>query len=89
MLTLEMETLSHNQHENFLSCEIIILVYVELDNKLVPCKFRDDFGDLYQNEFCEISNNLNQFTYLRSASGVNIDVIKMVAIALLIRICIY
>ena len=51
---------------------------------MILCKFRDDFGDLYKMRIFGISKNSNQFTYLRSASGVNGDVIKMAAIALLI-----
>ena len=43
------------------------------------------FGDLYQIKQCDISNNYNQFTHLRSASGMNSDIIKMVAVVLLIR----
>ena len=41
------------------------------------------FGDLYQNKLMVICNNLNQFAYLSSASGLTNDVIKMAAIVLL------
>ena len=37
------------------------------------------FCDLYKNKFWGLSNNLNQFTHLSSASGPNDDVIKMAA----------
>ena len=41
------------------------------------------FGDLYQNKLWVICNNLNQFAYLSSTSGLSNDVIKMAAIVLL------
>ena len=44
---------------------------------------------LNQIKLCGISDNIKQFTHLRSAYGVNSDVIKMAAIALLIRIYMY
>ena len=46
----------------------------------IPCKFGDNFGDLYQNKLWGIYNNLNQFTHLSSAPGRNDDVIKKAAI---------
>ena len=46
------------------------------------------FGDLYQNKLLD-SNNFIQFTHLRSASGINSDIIKIAAITLLIRIYLY
>ena len=44
------------------------------------------FGDLYQNKIWGICNNLNQFTYLSSASGPNDDVIRMASKVLLMHI---
>ena len=49
-------------------------------------KFCDDFGDLYHNKIWSICNNLNQFTYLGSASGPNDDVIRMASKVLLMHI---
>ena len=49
-------------------------------------KFVTIFGDLYQIKLWVICNNLNQFAHLSSASGPSNDVIKMVAIVLLMYI---
>ena len=51
-----------------------LVVYVESGVNFVTI-----FGDLYQNKLKAICNNLNKFTYLSSASGLNDDVIKMAA----------
>ena len=48
--------------------------------KMVPFKFRDDFGNQYQIKILGIYNNFNQFTHLSSASGSSNNVIKMAAI---------
>ena len=44
------------------------------------------FGELYQIKLLGISNDFIQFIHLRSASGVNSDVIRMAVTAQLIRI---
>ena len=51
-----------------------------------PVNFVMIFGDLYQNKLWGICNNLNHFTHLSSASGLNDDVIKMAALVLLMHI---
>ena len=53
-----------------------LIVYVEWESRV---NFVTIFGDLYQNKLWGICNNLNQFTYLSSASEPNDDVIKMAA----------
>ena len=53
-----------------------LIVYVEWESRV---NFLTIFGDLYQNKLWGICNNLNQFIYLSSASGLNDDVIKMAA----------
>ena len=53
-----------------------LIVYVEWEYRV---NFVTIFGDLYQNKFWGICNNLNQFTNLSSASWPNDDVIKMAA----------
>ena len=63
-----------------------IVAYVE-NHKIWPrVHFSTIFGELYQIKLRVISNDFIQFTDLRSASGVNSDVIKMAVTALLIRI---
>ena len=47
------------------------------------------FTDLYQNKHWGIGINLNQFSHLSSASGPNNDVIKTIAIVLLINMYIF
>ena len=64
--------LSHSKIESYSLCRMGI-----------PCKFCDDFCDLYQNKLWVICNNLIQFAHLSSASGPSNDVIKMAAIVLL------
>ena len=56
------------------------LVYVEWASRV---NFVKIFGDLYQNKLWVISNILNQFAHLSSASGPSNDVIKMAVIVLL------
>ena len=51
-----------------------LIFYVEWESCV---NFVTIFGDLYQTKLWGISNNLNQFTHLSSASGPNDDVIKM------------
>ena len=63
-----MELLSYTTYD--------LIVYVEWESRV---NFVTIFGYLYQNKLWGISNNLNQFTYLSSASGPNDDVIKMAA----------
>ena len=70
-----MELLSYTTYD--------LIVYVEWESRV---NFVTIFGDLYQNKLWGISNNLNQFTYLSSASGPNDDVIKMAAYVLLMKI---
>ena len=53
-----------------------LLIFVESESRV---NFVTIFGDLYQNKLWGISNNLNQFTHLGSASGPNDDVIKVAA----------
>ena len=65
------------------------IVYVEWEKMWSHVNFVTIFGDSYQIKLCGISNNFNQFTYLKSVSWVNSDVIKTAAIALLIRIYVY
>ena len=60
-----------------------LLVYVEYESRV---NFVTSFGYLYQNKVWGICNNLNQFTYLSSASGPIDDVIKMAAKVLLMHI---
>ena len=55
------------------------IVYVEWASRV---NYVTIFGDLYQNKLWVISNNLNQFAHLSSASGPRNNVIKMVAIVL-------
>ena len=66
-----------------------VLFYVEWDKIWLRVNFVMIFGDLYQIKLLGISINIMEFTNLRSASGMNSDLIKMAAIALLIRIFIY
>ena len=63
-----------------------IAVYVEKDKIWPRVNFVTIFGELYQIKLLGISNDFIQFTHLRSASGVNSDVIKMAVTALSIRI---
>ena len=63
-----------------------IVAYVEKDKIWARVNFVTIFGELYQIKLWGISNDFIQFTYLRSASGVDSDVIKMAVTALLIRI---
>ena len=49
----------------------------------IPCKFCDEFCDLYQNKLWVICNDLNQFAHLSSASGPSDDFIKIAVIVLL------
>ena len=56
------------------------IVYVEWASRV---NFVTIFGDLHQKKLWVICNNLNQFAHLSSASGPSNDVIKMVAIVLL------
>ena len=53
-----------------------LIVYVEWEYRV---NFVTIFVDLYQNKLWGICSNLNQFTHLSSASGPNVDVIKMAA----------
>ena len=53
-----------------------LIVFVEWESRV---NFVTIFGNLYQNKFLGICNNLNLFTHLSSASGPNNDVIKMAA----------
>ena len=63
-----------------------IVAYVEKD-KIWPLEnFVMIFGELYRIKLRGISNDFIQFTHLRSASGVNSDVITMAVTALMIRI---
>ena len=63
-----------------------IVAYVEKDKIWPRVNFVTMFGELYQIKFLGISNDLIQFTHLRSASGVKRDVIKMAVTALFMRI---
>ena len=63
-----------------------IVAYVEKDTIWTGVYFMTVFGELYQIKLLGISNDSIQFTNLRSASGVNSDVIKMAVTALLIQI---
>ena len=63
-----------------------IEAYVEKDKIWPRVNFVTIFGGLYQIKLSGISNDFIQCTHLRSASGVNSDVIKMAVTALLIRI---
>ena len=63
-----------------------IVAYVEKDKNWPRVNFVTIFGELFQIKLGGISNDFIQFTHLRSASGVNSDVIKMAVTALLIRI---
>ena len=61
-----------------------LLSYTTFDLKVIVkwesrVYFVTIFGDLYQNKLWGTCNNLNQFTYLSSASGPNDEVIKMTA----------
>ena len=58
----------------------LLLVYVEWASRV---NFETIYGDRNQNKLWVICNNFNQFTHLSSASGPSNDVIKMVAIVLL------
>ena len=60
-----------------------VVVYVEWASRV---NFVTIFGDLYQNKLWVISNNLNQFAHLSSASSPSNGVIKMAAIVLLLHI---
>ena len=53
-----------------------LLIYVKWESRV---NFVTILGDLYQNKLWGICNNLNQFTYLSSASGPNDDVMKTAA----------
>ena len=53
-----------------------LIVYIEWESRV---NFVTIFGDLYQNKRWGICKNINQFTHLSSASGLNDDVIKMAA----------
>ena len=70
-----------NRQMGMLQCfRIKVLVYIEWASRVILVTI---FGDLYQNKLWVICNNLNQFAHLSSASGPSNDVIKMVAIVLL------
>ena len=60
-----------------------IVAYVKKDTIWTRVYFVTIFDELYQIKLC---NDSVQFTHLRSASGVNSDVIKMAVTVLLIRI---
>ena len=63
-----------------------IVAYVEKEQNLAPCKFRDDFRRTISNKTLRHKQRFIQFTHLRCASGINSDVIKMAVTALLMRI---
>ena len=54
-----------------------LIVYVEWESRVNFVTIF--FVTLYQNKLLGICNNSNQFTHLSSASGPNVDVIKMAA----------
>ena len=59
------------------------VAYVEKEKIWSRINFVMIFGELYQIKLLGISNNFIQFTHLRSASGINSDVIKMAVTALM------
>ena len=63
-----------------------IVEYVKKDKIWPLVNFVTIFSELYQTKLRGISNDFIQFTHLRSASGLNSDVIKMAVTALFIRI---
>ena len=80
MITGNLKVIPDARVRNIISKGPKYIVYVEWASRV---NFVTIFGDLYQNKLWVISNILNQFAHLSSASGPSNDVIKMAVIVLL------